>query len=245
MTDVHVLCGAEEPLRPNRQLLALDEDSGDIRLAEYVEAGLNRYCFVETTGATDAQKIIATIFSRIVAAQQLAPTTFVIWRTAGQGVSPVRCRVLASRLTKAGWTITCRDTMCVAAQELRTAQITALRPLDSDDRCSGWIVVFGSDLRAETFLSPPFLASLAVLSRTHLLYPSREFIEGLKTHRLGIAYEGRDSLGRHGLVVVMPADIQTVLTRLVRDGLLAEIRRGDTAHSVWIQPPHVDPARER
>jgi hypothetical protein len=223
-------CGAEEPLHPNEQLYAVDEQSVTIELARFASARLRRYSFVaQDYSATeaDALPLVARIASAVAGEAR--------WLVAFQKVraeSIIRPRALVARLTNRQWKLTEGADVYVATKSVSLDSARSLAPSDADLLICGWAILLGQT-PDELLVDGPCKETVRMLAWTHRLQPSPEFLATCGDAECSVVYLAKGPGGRFGFIVVTASDLSPMIQAMRRDGLVDRVLLGPDAHRVW------------
>jgi hypothetical protein len=191
------LLGCEEPLVENSYLLANIRGSTTCRLADFVVAGLNRYCLSKITDA-EISSLMKILNERLNGEKRWV----LAWIAPAIGDFKVRSLNRLRRLSRAGY-------RCKVVSDVAVASIAADIPsqehfhapaLQSLDGRGILLVGQSSSIdQIEAFLDSNDARSF--------LYPSEELLSLLATTETSIIYTGNDHVGHRYLVVVTPVKL--------------------------------------
>ncbi len=221
-------CGLEEPLQPNQQILATDA-SGAPLLADFLVSGLNRYSFVWAR----AEPIPFDLLEMLLGYDRGPRSVVIGWHHELVGIHRIKSIGTERVLRAAGWETHGEQGLglgCKTLQELRDGAFPAVPHL-----WVGWFAMLGGAPGLGGLRKDPFVTTVRSFCRSSKLEPSREFLEGLVSGSASVAYAMQGPSDLYGIVLVSPSTLRNHIESLAASGVVATVRHGETAASVWLR----------
>jgi hypothetical protein len=224
-----MICGVEEPLQTNEQLLTLDEETDRIVLNRFGIDRLNRYTLVWSGELVAATSPFAHLLHAIQQQLKTSASWLSVWmdHLADMDFS-IRAKWIASMRRKEGWSIHPLRGLYVATKPIAGGDFNIT---DFYVQHGGKLLVFGDTVQPEQFAEPPARASMERLAIWHNLAPSQSFLFWIADQHVTIAYQVPVEGGDLFFVVISPHRLQ--IRELMAQGLIDKVMNGPEAGQIW------------
>jgi hypothetical protein len=215
MTGARLLL-CEEPLGPNPELTAVDDESSAITLAEFAVDGLCRYSFSWNRGEAEVEVRAVRLLDALGEHVPVKPNICVAgWRHEVPSGLRVRHRHVVSTLQRRGWQVRAESGIGLAMRAIDGGELPQAVELLRSTGHTGWFLAFGSWPSASALAQSPFRNTLASFCWTHRLAPSRPFLQGLRDAGGAVAYLVADDVHLARAILITPTAMGARLSSLV------------------------------
>jgi len=228
-----MVLGVEEPLQGNKQLNALDEAAGEVKLCRYHDGGLNRYSFVWVGDHERREERFRTLLVALGGLLSAAPHWYLVWEDSNRGEPDPRAVAKRQRRAEEGWAVHVGPTLGVAHRPCLAETVDRLRPAghaflpgDGDP-----FLIWGGPPDPIEFIHPPLRASLEVLVARRELSPSPACLSWVRERGLALGYPLRDMQSHLGLVLVTARTLDRGALR--QQDFIHTEHSGDEASLAW------------
>jgi hypothetical protein len=246
-----LVCGREEPIRPNEHIYQGIERVDRLVLSDVEDDRLNRYSFVWLGSRDDASEKLTLLLQVVLSAWGAGGSWLAAYDTGGQVAT--RSRLHLAKRKKEGWDTVDDGTLGIAVRAIDHMEKDAT--VDDTIRLSPrhelqyaglrWdspVLVIGRAFSASSVAraaTRSALARLAIWSMT----PTRKFLGWLARTERTLIYTAKSHANHPGIIVVGTRRIG--VEDLVSTGLVSSIEDGDNAGDVWWHAPNwPEPTKE-
>lgn len=205
---------AEDVIRPNPDIAALDESSQCIVLADFTIEGACRHSLIWERDKTALPRAALSVLSQLAEATGLDLKLMIGWRHDSMGALRGRHRAIVRSLKRAGFDLHIEPNLGLATIRIEPSKLVE----SHEKRCNtdvGWCVVLGDRIRLKHFASDPFRRTIDFFCWNHRLQPSEAFLRGLKESECTIGYFIAGDDRRPSLHLISTAKMSGVIRRAI------------------------------
>ena len=220
--------GVEEPLTANDHVLAVNDASRKIELANFRIDGMSRYSLVWRTQEERA-RAEPHLISRLL---KFGEASWILgWNHQKNGPYKIGNLRFLRKLQAAGWQTLAKENLGLGLRVVKEDDSLQQPPVH-ETLVSSWFLWFGPSPDILDLSRDPFEPTLRLFCKTRRLYPSQHFLLALRDRRSGLLYEASGGGDLPGMIVVVPVD----RSMDVRTGLGIEeneLSKSGDAYVVW------------